>query len=65
MHSAEELIEILIILKKYKPNKILVSGFHDEIAFFHLKPDEVSEEDDIRLKELGCHVEYECYRILT
>lgn len=52
----KKLVEALQILMKYEPNSI-GGADHDIIYLSYVDIDEISEEDNKKLEELGCHDE--------
>jgi hypothetical protein len=55
----DDLIEALQIFKKYKNEKYPTNCSHDVLAIMGVEPDEVSDEDKLRLGKLGFFVDKE------
>ena len=58
----DDLIQVLEILKPYVGDKYFTGCEHD-IMYFYVNPEEVKEEDVIKLDELGVFVDddIECF----
>lgn len=52
--KASELMEVLKILQKYDPKAGIAGADHD-IIYLDGDPEKMSDEDNKKLDELGCH----------